>query len=99
MLQYGSVSLTEQCCPFTLKTQMLKTTLITGSIILAGLYIGFGDRFTFLPTEMRTTSVETRTSLTKFGTGLIPNWVSKTKEKPDSFERTEQQLQQEQQAK
>ncbi|AFY84577.1 hypothetical protein [Oscillatoria acuminata] len=75
---------------------MLKTTLITGSIILASLYIGFGDRFTFLPKEMQTTSTQTRTSLTNFGTGLIPKWVSNTKEKPDSFERTEQQLQQEQ---
>ncbi len=75
---------------------MLKTTLITGSILLAFLYIGFGDKLTFLPKEMQTTSAETRTSLTKFGTGLIPKWVSKTKEKPDSFERTEQQLQQEQ---
>lgn len=75
---------------------MLKTTLITGSILLGFLYIGFGDQLTFLPKEMRTTSTETRTSLTKFGTGLIPKWVSNTKEKPDSFERTEEQLQQEQ---
>ncbi|WP_254567116.1 hypothetical protein [Oscillatoria sp. HE19RPO] len=74
---------------------MLKTTLITGSILLGFLYIGFGDQLTFLPKEMRTTSTETRTSLTKFGTGLIPNWVSNTKEKPDVFDRTEEQLQQE----
>lgn len=77
---------------------MLKTTLITGSILLGFLYIGFGDQLTFLPKEMQTTSTQTRTRLTEFGTGLIPKWVSNTKEKPDSFERTEQQLQEEQKA-
>jgi hypothetical protein len=78
---------------------MLKTTLITGSILLGFLYIGFGDQVTFLPQEMRTTSTQTRTRLTEFGIGLIPNWVSNTREKPGSFERTEEQLQQEQEGR
>ncbi len=78
---------------------MFKTTLITGSIILAFVYIGFGDQLTFLPKDMQTKSYETRTSLTKFGNGLVPKWVSRTKDKPDSFERTEEQLKQEQKGK
>ncbi|WP_199249930.1 hypothetical protein [[Phormidium] sp. ETS-05] len=60
---------------------MLKTSLIVGSVILATIYIAFGDQITFLPKEMKTASVQARTSIVNFGGKLIPGWVSKTKDK------------------
>lgn len=77
---------------------MLKTTLITASILLACIYVGFGDQLEFLPEGMQKTSYQTRTSITKFASGLVPGWVSDTKEKPDMFERTEEQLQEQKSA-
>ncbi|MEB3829457.1 hypothetical protein [Phormidium sp. CCY1219] len=76
---------------------MLKTTLIAATVILGSLYIGFGDQIEFLPENMQTASYNTRTGLTNFAQGLVPGWVSNTKEKPDMFERTNEQLEQEEQ--
>lgn len=62
---------------------MLKTSLIVGSILLASLYIGFGDKVEFLPEEMKSGSLKARTTIVNFGGKLVPSWVTKTKEKRD----------------
>lgn len=59
---------------------MLKTCLISGSVILIFLYIGFGDKVAVLPKNMRTASTQARTTLVEFGDKLVPNWVRKTKD-------------------
>jgi predicted Rossmann fold nucleotide-binding protein DprA/Smf involved in DNA uptake len=59
---------------------MLKTSLISGSVILIFLYIGFGDKVAVLPENMRNTSTQARTTLVEFGGKLVPNWVTKTKD-------------------
>jgi hypothetical protein len=66
---------------------MLKSTLITGSIILAVIYVAFGDKIEFLPEKMQTTSLQTRTSITKFAQGLVPGWAKK-----NPNERTEKEI-------
>ena len=64
---------------------MLKTGLIVGSILLASLYIGFGDKVEFLPEEMKSGSVKARTTIVNFGGKLVPSWVTKSKEKRDDI--------------
>jgi len=59
---------------------MLKTSLISGSVILIFLYIGFGDKVAVLPDNMRNASTQARTTLVEFGDKLVPNWVTKTKD-------------------
>lgn len=50
-------------------------TLSIVFLVLFGLFVGIGDRV--LPEPMKTNSLNTRTSLTKFVVGLIPNWKPK----------------------
>ena len=64
---------------------MLKTSLISGSIILVLLYIGFGDKIQFLPDQMKDASTQARTTIIKFGQNLVPDWVTKTKDSRDDM--------------
>jgi predicted Rossmann fold nucleotide-binding protein DprA/Smf involved in DNA uptake len=64
---------------------MLKTSLISGSVIIILLYIGFGDKVAVLPDNMRNASTQARTTLVKFGGKLVPNWVTKTKDSKDDM--------------
>lgn len=64
---------------------MLKTSLISGSVILILLYIGFGDKVAVLPENMRNASTQARTTLVNFGGKLVPNWVTKTKDSKDDM--------------
>lgn len=73
---------------------MLRNGLIAGAIILTAIFIAQGDQLEFLPKQMQTASYQTRTSLSKFASGLVPAWVSNTKDKRDDvFDRTEEQMQ------
>ncbi len=64
---------------------MLKTSLISGSIILVLIYIGFGDKIQFLPDNMKEASTQARTTIVEFGQKLVPNWVTKTKDSRDDM--------------
>ncbi len=59
---------------------MLKASLISGSVILIFLYIGFGDKVAVLPENMRNASTQARTTLVDFGGKLVPSWLTKTKD-------------------
>ena len=65
---------------------MLKTSLISGSIILVLIYIGFGDQIQVLPENMRNSSTQARTKIIEFGANLVPDWVKKTQENRDDRE-------------
>jgi len=64
---------------------MLKSSLIGGSVILALLYIGFGDQVPVLPENMRNASTQARTTIVEFGTNLVPDWVTNTKDSRDDM--------------
>lgn len=64
---------------------MLKTSLISGSIILVLLYIGFGDKIEVLPENVKDASTTARTTIVEFGGKLVPNWVKKTKDSRDDM--------------
>ena len=64
---------------------MVKTSLIAGSVILAFLYIGFGDKIEVLPENVRDASTTSRTTIVEFGEKLVPNWVKKTKDSRDDM--------------
>lgn len=68
----------------------LKTLSIV-FLVLFGLFVGIGDRV--LPEPMKTNSLNTRTSITKFVTGLIPNWKPK-----NPNERTKEAVEQQEKA-
>ena len=64
---------------------MLKTSLIAGSVILAFIYIGFGDQIEVLPENVRDGSTTARTTIVEFGGKLVPNWVKRTKDSRDDM--------------
>jgi hypothetical protein len=64
---------------------MLKSSLIGGSVILALLYIGFGDQIEVLPENVRDGSTTARTTIVEFGGKLVPDWVKKTKDSRDDM--------------
>ena len=64
---------------------MVKNTLIAGSVMLAFIYIGFGDQIEVLPENVRDGSTKSRTTIVKFGENLVPNWVKKTKDSRDDM--------------
>ncbi len=69
----------------------MKFTLIAGFVMVLAAFIAFGDQIQPLPPQMKKTSLDTRTALVKFSTGLVPGWAKK-----DQNKRTQEAIDKEQ---
>lgn len=57
--------------------KMDRKTATTWLILLFLIFVGFGD--SFLPKPLSKASLQTRTSINQFFTGLFPSWQPKTR--------------------
>ncbi len=57
--------------------KMNRKTASTWLILLFLIFVGFGDGF--LPKPLSTASLQTRTTINQFFTGLFPSWQPKTR--------------------